>query len=100
MISVPSAFTYKTGQAHWEVLLRARAIETQCYILAANQCGSHYIEKTGLTRDTWGHSMIIDPWGDILCSLKESPGVCSANLDFTFLDKVRSSMNLIGHKRL
>jgi predicted amidohydrolase len=100
MISVPSAFTYKTGQAHWEILLRARAIETQCYILAANQCGTHYIEKTGLTRDTWGHSMIIDPWGDILCSLQESPGVCSANLDFNFLEKVRNSMNLNGHKRL
>ena len=100
MISVPSAFTYKTGQAHWEVLLRARAIENQCFVLAANQCGTHYIEKTGTTRDTWGHSMIIDPWGDILCSLQESPGVCSANLDFKFLEKVRDSMNLIEHKRL
>jgi predicted amidohydrolase len=100
MISVPSAFTYKTGRAHWEILLRARAIETQCYVLAPNQCGTHYVEKTGLTRGTWGHSMIIDPWGEILCSLQESPGICSANLDFELLENVRNSMNLTGHKRL
>lgn len=100
MIAVPSAFTYKTGQSHWEVLLRARAIETQCFILAANQCGTHYIEKSGSTRETWGHSMIVDPWGDILCSLEHSPGICSAVLDFSYLRKVRESMNLIKHKRL
>ena len=100
MIAVPSAFTYKTGQAHWEILLRARAIETQCYVLAANQCGTHSIEKTGSTRETWGHSMIIDPWGNVLCTLGEKPGVCSAELDFDYMRKVRQSMNLIKHKRL
>ena len=100
MIAVPSAFTYKTGEAHWEVLLRARAIENQCYILAPNQCGTHHIEKNGQSRETWGHSMVVDPWGEILCSLKHSPGVCSASLDFDYLNKIRQSMNLLGHKRL
>lgn len=100
MIAVPSAFTYKTGQAHWEILLRARAIETQCYVLAANQCGTHAIEKTGTVRETWGHSMIIDPWGNVLCTLGEKPGICSAELDFDYLREIRQSMNLIKHKRL
>jgi nitrilase len=100
MIAVPSAFTFKTGQAHWEVLLRARAIETQCYILAANQCGVHGIDKTGLTRETWGQSMIIDPWGKILCSMEHSPGICSAVLDFDYMRQIRRSMNLMAHKRL
>ena len=100
MISVPSAFTFKTGQAHWEVLLRARAIENQSYILAANQCGIHTIEKTGSTRETWGHSMIVDPWGKILCSMDNSPGICSATLDFDNMRKIRQSMNLVNHKRL
>jgi len=100
MIAVPSAFTFKTGQAHWEILLRARAIETQCYVLASNQCGTHSIDKTGATRETWGHSMIVDPWGNILCSLAEKPGVCSAELDFDYMIEIRQSMNLIKHKRL
>ncbi len=100
MIAVPSAFTNKTGKAHWEILLRARAIETQCYVLAPNQCGTHYSEKTEQTRETWGKSMIIDPWGEVLCSLQDSPGVCSASLDFDYIEKVRQSMNLLAHKRL
>lgn len=100
MIAVPSAFTFKTGQAHWEILLRARAIETQCYVLAANQCGTHSIEKTGTTRETWGHSMIVDPWGNILCTLGEKPGVCSAELDLNYMRGIRQSMNVIKHKRL
>lgn len=99
MIAVPSAFTYKTGQVHWEILLRARAIETQCYVLAANQCGSHIVAKSSLVRETWGRSMIVNPWGDVLCSLDNAPGVCSASLDFDFMESVRQSMNLIEHKR-
>ena len=61
LLSVPSAFTYTTGQAHWEVLLRARAVENQCYVLAPAQGGRH---ETG--RRTWGHSMLVDPWGEVL----------------------------------
>jgi nitrilase len=100
IIAVPSAFTYKTGQDHWEVLLRARAIETQCYVIAANQCGQHRNSETGALRKTWGHSMIIDPWGKILCSLQHAPGVCAASLDLDFLNDIRVSMNIFEHKRL
>ena len=100
IIAVPSAFTYKTGQAHWEVLLRARAIETQCYLIASNQCGQHRNSETGSLRKTWGYSMIIDPWGKILCSLQHAPGVCAASLDLDFLNDIRVSMNIFEHKRL
>jgi len=96
IISVPSAFTYKTGQAHWEVLLRARAIETQSYILAANQVGQH---EDG--RRTWGHSMIVAPNGEILSQVMGTePGIALAQLDFTSLKKCREAMPLKQHKRL
>ncbi len=96
IISVPSAFTYKTGQAHWEVLLRARAIETQSYILAANQVGQH---EDG--RRTWGHSMIVAPNGEILSQVMGTePGIALAQLDFTRLKKCREAMPLKQHKRL
>lgn len=100
LITVPSAFTYKTGQEHWEILLRARAIETQCFVLAANQCGLHKLENKDENRRTWGHSMIVDPWGKILCQLGNTPGVCAATLDFSELKRVRQSMDLMAHKRL
>ena len=96
MITVPSAFTYKTGQAHWEILLRARAVETQSFVLAANQGGLH---DDG--RETWGHSMIIAPTGEILAEVTESgPGVAVAELDFNLLKQVRSAMPIVQHKRL
>jgi len=96
IISVPSAFTYKTGQAHWEILLRARAIETQSYILAANQVGQH---EDG--RRTWGHSMIVAPNGEILSQVMGTePGIALAQLDFTRLKKCREAMPLKQHKRL
>lgn len=96
MITVPSAFTFKTGQAHWEILLRARAVETQSFVLAANQGGRH---DDG--RETWGHSMIIAPTGEILAEVTESgPSVAVAELDFDLLQQVRSAMPLVQHKRL
>jgi len=96
IISVPSAFTYKTGQAHWEILLRARAIETQSYILAANQVGQH---EDG--RRTWGHSMIVAPNGEILSQVMGTePGIAMAQLDFSSLKKCREAMPLKQHKRL
>jgi len=73
LIVLPSAFTFTTGRAHWEVLLRARAIENQCYVMAPAQGGRH---PSG--RVTWGHTMIIDPWGEILACREEGPGVVSA----------------------
>ena len=91
IIVVPSAFTEKTGKAHWEVLLRARAIETQCYILAANQGGLHSAK-----RKTWGHSMIIDPWGRILSECGKGQALCCADLDLHLLDTIRADMPLYG----
>ena len=95
LISVPSAFTYSTGKQHWEILLRARAIETQCYVLAANQCGDH-----GANRRTWGHSMVVSPTGEVLASCADTPGICYATLDTSKLESVRSAMPLKAHKRL
>jgi len=95
LIVVPSAFTYTTGQAHWEVLLRARAIENQCYVLAAAQGGTH---RNG--RRTWGHSMLIDPWGEVLSVLPEGEGVVSGVLDAARLSDVRASLPALQHRRL
>ncbi len=96
VISVPSAFTYETGKAHWEILLRARAIETQSYILAANQVGTH---EDG--RRTWGHSMIVAPTGEILAEVtQDKPGLAMAEIDLGLLIKCRDNMPLSKHKRL
>ena len=89
IIVVPAAFTHRTGSAHWEVLLRARAIEQQCYLLAANQCGWHDDK-----RQTWGHSMIIDPWGQVIARLEEEPGVAVAEIDSDRVTDVRTKMPL------
>lgn len=89
IILVPAAFTHTTGEAHWEILLKARAIETQCYVLAANQCGWHDDK-----RRTWGHSMIVDPWGESLGMLHESPGVIVADVDLKELENLRKKMPL------
>ena len=89
IILVPAAFTHTTGEAHWEILLKARAIETQCYVLAANQCGWHDDK-----RRTWGHSMIVDPWGESLGMLHESPGVIVADVDLKVLEDLRKKMPL------
>ena len=89
IILVPAAFTHTTGEAHWEILLKARAIETQCYVLAANQCGWHDDK-----RRTWGHSMIVDPWGESLGMLHESPGVIVAGVDLKELENLRKKMPL------
>jgi nitrilase len=85
IIVIPSAFTHATGKAHWETLIRARAIEFQTYVLAPDQTGSF----DGDTKRTWGHSMIVDPWGRVLASLKEETGYISATLTRKQLDKVR-----------
>lgn len=99
IIAVPSAFTYKTGQAHWLTLLKARAIETQCFVLAVNQSGEHPHAEGGIPRKTWGHSAIIDPWGDVLCQLDDKPGICTARLDFTKMKEIRLAMPVVEHKR-
>ncbi|KAK3305198.1 carbon-nitrogen hydrolase [Chaetomium strumarium] len=92
IITFPSAFTVPTGKAHWEVLLRARAIETQCYVIAAAQVGRHN-EK----RVSYGHSMIVDPWGTVIAALGgagEEPEIATAEIDHGLLRKVRMEMPL------
>jgi deaminated glutathione amidase len=95
LIILPAAFTYTTGQAHWEVLLRARAIENQCYVLAPAQGGRH---PSG--RVTWGHSLIIDPWGEVLACRAEGPGVVVADLDPARIAAVRESLPALRHRCL
>ena len=85
MIAVPAAFTRPTGEAHWHVLLRARAIETQCFVFAAAQGGTH---EHG--RKTYGHSLIISPWGEVLAEGGEDPGVITAEIDMASLEEVRA----------
>jgi nitrilase len=95
LIVMPAAFTYTTGKAHWEVLLRARAIENQCYVLAAAQGGRH---PNG--RRTWGHSMLIDPWGEIQAVLPEDEGIVVGTIDLPYLQQVRESLPALKHRRL
>jgi predicted amidohydrolase len=96
LMLVPAAFTHTTGHAHWEVLLRARAIENQCYVLAAAQGGQH---PNG--RRTWGHSMLIDPWGTIVnCRTDDGPGVVLGALDAAQLQRVRTDLPAWRHRRL
>jgi predicted amidohydrolase len=95
LIVLPAAFTWTTGQAHWEVLLRARAIENQCYVLASAQGGRH---PSG--RRTWGDSMIIDPWGEVLARLPEGPGVVVADLDPARIADVRASLPALRHRKI
>ncbi len=94
VLLVPAAFTYETGEAHWQVLLRARAIENQCYVIAANQGGQH-----GPKRKTWGHSCIISPWGEVLSELELGAGVVMAELDFDQLHELRRKMPINTHSR-
>ncbi|WP_042884761.1 carbon-nitrogen hydrolase family protein [Cupriavidus necator] len=95
LILMPAAFTYTTGQAHWEILLRARAIENQCYVLAAAQGGKH---ENG--RRTWGHSMLVDPWGEVLAMLPEGEGVVGGVIDPARLDEVRQNLPALRHRVL
>jgi nitrilase len=93
LILVPSAFTVPTGSAHWKVLLRARAIENQCYVLAAAQGGTH---ASG--RQTYGHSMLIDPWGEVLSVLHEGEGVVIGEMDPERLKSVRQNLQALRHR--
>ncbi len=94
---VPSAFTATTGKDHWLPLLRARAIENQCYVLAPAQCGHH--DDEGL-RESHGHSLILGPWGDVLAVAADGPGVVMAEIDPARIERVRSSMPVQSHRKL
>ena len=95
LLLVPSAFTHVTGQAHWEVLLRARAIENLSGVIAAAQGGLH---ENG--RRTWGHSMVVDAWGQVLAEHAEGAGVALAELDWAALHQRRQQLPALGHRRL
>ena len=95
LLSVPAAFTYTTGEKHWELLLRARAVENQAYVIAAAQGGRH---ENG--RRTWGHTMIVDPWGEVLACLPEGEGVVSAVIDPARLAQVRQQLPALRHRML
>jgi nitrilase len=95
LILMPAAFTDTTGRAHWEILLRARAIENQCYLLAVGQGGRH---ENG--RLTHGNSMIVDPWGDILDRKMKGPGIVIADLDHARIAEIRESLPALAHRIL
>jgi predicted amidohydrolase len=94
MLAIPSAFTRQTGEAHWHVLMRARAIENGCFVLAAAQAGKH---ENG--RDTFGHSIIVDPWGRVLAEGGAEPGVVMADIDLALVAEARSRMPSLQHGR-
>ena len=94
VLLVPSCFLNKTGGAHWETLLRARAIENQCYVIAAAQVGQHN-EK----RSSYGHSIVIDPWGDIVGQMSDKEGYFMADVDLDYVDSVRENMDCMSHMK-
>ena len=92
---IPAAFTYTTGKAHWEILLRARAIENQSYVISSAQGGIHLNQ-----RRTWGHSMLIDPWGAVLADLPEGEGFITGVLSKEKINEVRSQLPALAHRKL
>jgi predicted amidohydrolase len=94
LIVLPSAFTAATGRAHWEILVRARAIENQLFVLAPNQVG-----ETPVGIAMWGHSLIVDPWGEVLAVAGDGPGVIVADLDFSLLERRRLELPALANRR-
>lgn len=94
ILAVPAAFTRPTGQAHWHVLLRARAIETGCFVVAAAQTGTH---ADG--RETYGHSLVVDPWGEVLLDMGEAPGEALVTIDLARVAEVRGRIPALAHAR-
>jgi nitrilase len=95
LLCVPAAFTDVTGKAHWQVLLRARAVENLCFVAAANLTGVHFENRI-----SYGHSMIVDPWGRILATLEEDEGVCSAEIKVSEVTRRRNVLPALTHRRL
>ena len=94
VITIPSAFTAPTGEAHWQCLLRARAIESEAFVIAAAQCGVH---EDG--RQTYGHSLVVDPWGTVLLDMGEAPGLAFADLDLSRIAEVRKQIPVHANRR-
>ena len=97
LIAIPSAFTATTGKAHWETLVRARAIETQSWVIAPGQSGRH--DDDGL-RESHGHSLIVDPWGQVVASCPDGPGLALAEIDLDQVHRVRAAIPVARHRRL
>lgn len=95
ILALPAAFTVPTGKAHWEVLLRARAVENLCFVAAAAQVGRH-----PANRETWGHSMIVGPWGKVLADAADKVGVVSATFDPMLLESLRKEFPVLDHRVL
>ena len=95
MVAVPSAFTVETGKDHWHVLLRARAIENQVFLLAPAQFGVH-----GSNRSSYGHALVVDPWGVVLAECGDHEGLALARLDFDYQDRVRTALPVLTHRRV
>jgi len=94
LLALPAAFTVPTGEAHWHVLLRARAIESLCYVVAAAQCGEH-----AGGRRTYGHSLIVGPWGDVLAECPAGPGFVAAEVDIMRVERLRTRFPALEHRR-
>ena len=99
LVVLPAAFTAETGEAHWEALLRARAIETQCWFAAAGTVGTHH-DGVGQPRQTYGHSMVIDPWGVVTARASSGTGWASGRLDQEQTRRIRTNMPVMDHRRL
>jgi predicted amidohydrolase len=97
IVTVPSAFTLTTGKDHWQPLLRARAIETQCWVLAPAQIGKH--DDAGL-RESYGHAMILDPWGHVVAMAADGPGLALTEIDLRRVERVRQAMPVADHRRI
>lgn len=94
LLAIPAAFTLHTGKEHWDVLQRARAIENQCYVLAAAQTGKHNAK-----RESFGHAVIVDPWGTVIAQCSDGTGIAVAEIDLHFLQSVRQRMPMAQHRR-
>ncbi len=99
VLTVPSAFTAPTGRAHWHTLLQARAIETGCFVIAPAQWGPHHGKDETSLRESYGHSLIIDPWGTILADAGEGEGIVHANIDLTMIEKARKRIPSLSNDR-
>ena len=93
-MAIPAAFTVPTGQAHWHILMRARAIEAGVFVVAAAQAGQH---EDG--RETYGHSLVVAPWGEVLLDMGPEPGLAFAEIDLAEVDRVRTRVPAIDHRR-
>ena len=97
VLMIPSAFTLTTGRAHWQALMRARAIENQCYVIAPAQVGRH--DDEGL-RESFGHSIVVDPWGHVVACASDGPGLALGEVDLDRVDEVRRAIPVAEHRRL